>query len=219
MYRLPLPVFFLLATMAASPAVAQNAPPICGSFPGDTQSYACTCEAGFYAGTIWGTNTYSTDSNICAAAQHAGAITADGGGVLAVAAPGQETYPGTLQNGITSQTWGKLDRSFMFVNPNLVIGAADSGGACTTLASGQDRITCSCAAGGSTVGGVWGSGPYTADSNICAAARHAGVIGPDGGTVTALRGPGVPAYHGNLANGVTSSDWESFNSSLIFDRN
>ena len=113
----------------------------------------------------------------------------------------------------------------MFVNPNLVFGAAATGSdaeateECTALASGQDSLTCSCAAGSAALGGVWGSGPYTADSNICAAAQHAGVIGPDGGTVTALRGPGVPNYSASQANGISSSAWENYDSSLIFDRN
>ena len=217
------PILFFAAFLWSGAAVAQTPLPACGTFPNGAESYACTCEAGFPVSSVWGSGIYSTDSNICAAAQHAGAISEDGGKVLAVAAPGQENYVSSTQNGITSQQWGKLDRSFMFVNPNLVVGTAASGAgsleACTTLANGQDRVTCSCAAGSGTSGGVWGSGPYTADSNICAAATQAGVIGGSGGIVTALRGPGVPVYRGSVANGVTSSDWESFSSSLIFDLN
>ncbi len=222
---LPRPLAFIVLTVLLGPstAFAQANLPSCGTFPSDADSYACTCEAGFIEGGVWGTNIYSTDSNICAAAQHAGAITAAGGVVKAVRAAGQETYPATTQNGITSQQWGKLDSSFMFVNPNLVLNTAASGDApveaCTALAAGQNSVTCSCAAGSGQVGGVWGSGPYTADSNICPAAQHAGIIGADGGVVTALRGPGVPAYRSSTANGVTSFDWEVFDSSLIFDRN
>lgn len=218
--------FALLSSVAmlwSGVASAQDALPACGTYPSGAASYACTCQSGFFAGGVWGTNIYSTDSNVCAAAQHAGAITAAGGNVLAVAAPGQAEYAATTQNGIASQHWGKLDSSFMFVNPQMLLGATGTkeapAEACTALAIGEERTTCSCAAGSGAMGGVWGSGPYTADSTICAAAKHAGVIGANGGVVTAIRGPGVPVYRGSVANGVTSLDWESFDSSLMFDQN
>ncbi len=217
-------VLISIPFFAASAAFAQEAAlPACSSFPNGAESYACTCESGFIAGSIWGTGIYTTDSSICTAAQHVGAITPAGGKVQAVSAGAQEGFKSSTQNGITSQEWGAFDRSFMFVNPNLVLGvAANSDGpleACSALAPGQDRVSCSCAAGSASLGGVWGSGPYTADSNICAAAQHAGVIGPDGGTVTALRGPGVPNYSASQANGISSSPWENYDSSLMFDRN
>jgi hypothetical protein len=40
---------------------------------------------------------------------------------------------------------------------------------------------------GSEQGPVGGSNPWTSDSNLCVAARHAGVIGPSGGTIPAAR--------------------------------
>ncbi len=224
-HQKPVIIATLAASLWAGAALAQEDLPTCGSFPAGAESYACTCNPGFAVGGVWGTHIYTTDSNICAAAQHAGAITADGGAVQVVAAPGQADYPGSTQNGITSQHWSAFDKSFMFVNPNAWFGAADTRpegdvAACTSLVqSGEDRVTCACAKVSTRSGGVWGSGPYTADSDICAAAQHAGVIGLDGGVVTALRGPSVPAYKGSAANGVTSSDWQSFDSSLFFDLN
>ena len=215
----------LVVSLWADTVMAQNTLPTCGSFPPGAESYTCTCKAGFVVGGVWGTHIYTTDSSICAAAQHAGAITADGGVVKAVAAPGQADYPASTQNGVTSQHWGAFDQSFMFVAPGAGFAATTPKplaevAACTTLVqSGEDRVTCSCAKASTRSGGVWGSGPYTADSDICAAAQHAGVISPNGGTVTALRGPSVPTYHGSTANGVTSSDWQSFDSSLFFDHN
>ncbi len=218
-----IPAVLTTALFGAGAALAGDDLATCATFPDGAESYACTCEEGFVEGGVWGTGVYTTDSNICAAAQHAGAITSAGGRVKLVAAAGQETYPGSSQNGITSQQWGAFDRSFMFVNPGLVVGAAAEGEAapeaCSVLPGGQASVTCSCAAGSGLSGGLWGSGPYTADSSICAAAQHAGVIGADGGIVTALRGPGVAAYRGSSANGVTSFDWEGFDSSLIIDRN
>ncbi|MEM7188387.1 MAG: LCCL domain-containing protein, partial [Pseudomonadota bacterium] len=39
--------------------------------------------------------------------------------------------------------------------------------------------------GGPTSGSVWGTAIYTIDSNLCHAARHAGLIGDDGGEIWA----------------------------------
>ncbi len=220
-----LPPIAIVSTLVWAGAVWPQATlPSCGPFPAGADSLVCECEAGFTPGGVWGTNIYTVDSDICAAAQQAGAITAQGGRVKAVATVGQEEYIASTKNGITSQRWGKWDRSIMFVNPDLVIGVAANGNtppeACTALSVGSDRVTCSCSASAATTaGGVWGSDPFTADSNICSAARFAGIIGANGGTVTALRGPGVPNYRGSTANGVTSFDWQNFDSSLIFDRN
>ena len=63
--------------------------------------------------------------------------------------------------------------------------------------------------GGCRVGQVWGTGPiYTADSHICTAARHLGVIPPTGGgTFRVSVRPGQPAYAGNERNGVTTIAW------------
>ena len=77
--------------------------------------------------------------------------------------------------------------------------------------------SCTCAAGRS--GSVWGAGPYTADSDVCAAARHAGVIGADGGPVTALAVPGLSAYSASSANGITTGSWGGYDRSMVFDRN
>jgi LCCL domain len=60
-------------------------------------------------------------------------------------------------------------------------------------------------------GQVWGSGPYTRDSVIGAAAVHAGLLKP--GKSAVLRLTVVPArksYPGTTRNGVTSSDYAEF---------
>ena len=60
-----------------------------------------------------------------------------------------------------------------------------------------------------TIGGpIWGSNPYTDDSNLAAAAVHAGLIAPG---ETAIIQPylvdNYPSYPGSTANGITTSDW------------
>ncbi len=54
---------------------------------------------------------------------------------------------------------------------------------------------------------VWGSGPYTTDSGVCAAARHAGVVGPDGGMFRIDQGADLTGYVGSTARGVTTLNW------------
>jgi hypothetical protein len=60
-------------------------------------------------------------------------------------------------------------------------------------------------------GQVWGSGPYTRDSVMGAAAVHAGLLKP--GETDVLRlvvMPALPAYKGTVKNGVTTSDYGDF---------
>ena len=45
--------------------------------------------------------------------------------------------------------------------------------ACGTV--GTEAFSCSCALT-APEGGVWGTGPYTSDSNVCTAALHAGLL-------------------------------------------
>ncbi len=89
---------------------------------------------------------------------------------------------------------------------------------CGSFPGGDEAYLCQCAAG-SASGSVWGSGPYTSDSSICAAATHAGVIDESGGPVSTISVMGLDVYIGTEANGVTTSDWGAYGSSFIFDAN
>ena len=65
------------------------------------------------SGTLWGTDVYTHDSSICAAAVHAGAITLDDGGLVTITyLPGQESYEGSERNGITTLDYGVWGGSF-----------------------------------------------------------------------------------------------------------
>ena len=199
----------LLAGLALLPAVAA-AQTACGAYPSGQASVTCTC-TGAEEGSVWGSGPYTADSNICAAARHAGMIGAKGGIVTAIAAAGAETYTGTAANGVTSRDWGSYGASFSFG------GAIPAGDPCTRMPADIERYACTCT--GAENGSVWGSGPYTADSDICAAARHAGVIGSGGGLVTALRVQGLASYAGSDLAGVATRDWGSYDTSIIFDLN
>jgi hypothetical protein len=66
--------------------------------------------------TVWGTNTYTDDSSVCAAAVHAGLITPkDGGKVTIEMRDGQASYKGSTRNKIKSNSYGGWGGSFIVV--------------------------------------------------------------------------------------------------------
>ncbi|HKP36975.1 MAG TPA: LCCL domain-containing protein [Pyrinomonadaceae bacterium] len=77
-------------------------------------------------------------------------------------------------------------------------------------------FTLSCSPGGAA-GSVWGSDIYTADSSICTAAVHSGLINfQQGGTVTIELRPSRPIFGCSERNGVTSSPYGFYGSSFVF---
>ena len=179
------------------------------------QTVVCSCAPDSMSGSVWGTDIYTTDSSVCAAALHAGAVAQEGGVVVLTGVPGQSKYAGTARNGITTRDWGSYGSSFTVATAV----AARAVEACDTLRADQDRLTCGCPAGSGLDGSVWGYSPYTADSDICTAARHTGIIDDAGGVVTVMRVPGLESYAGGMSNGVTSSFWGRYGSSIVFDWN
>ena len=77
-------------------------------------------------------------------------------------------------------------------------------------------ITCRCTADAAEYGTVWGSGPYTSDSSLCRAAKHAGRWREDGDRVTVYLRPGQARYEGSEENGVKSEDYGTWESSFSF---
>lgn len=76
-------------------------------------SSVVSCPPGGRARSVWGTDTYSSDSSICTAAVHAGLITFDAGGVVEVAGVGGlGHYEPSRRNGVRSQSWGSWGASF-----------------------------------------------------------------------------------------------------------
>jgi hypothetical protein len=65
---------------------------------------------------------------------------------------------------------------------------------------------------------VWGTNPYTADSCVCAAARHAGVVGANGGTFRVARAAGHSSYAGSREHGVTSYPYGTYELSITISR-
>jgi hypothetical protein len=64
---------------------------------------------------------------------------------------------------------------------------------------------------------VWGHGIYTADSSVCTAAVHAGLITLErGGRVTIERRPGQAVYGSTLRNGVKTVAYKAWHTSFVF---
>lgn len=83
---------------------------------GKEQQLSCTCPSGFsLSGSVWGSDTYTDDSDICKAALHAGAIGRSGGRVTVELAPGLSSYGGSPRNGVESGDYGSWGGSYRFV--------------------------------------------------------------------------------------------------------
>lgn len=65
---------------------------------------------------VWGTNLYTDDSTVCAAAVHAGLININRGGKVTIEIrPGAASYQGTTRNGVNTRNYGPSKGSFVFV--------------------------------------------------------------------------------------------------------
>jgi hypothetical protein len=80
-------------------------------------AFTVSCPAGCMQGEVWGTETYTTDSNVCLAAAHAGALKiASGGKVRVKMVKSLPNYTGSEKNGIKSADWATSwgDTAFTF---------------------------------------------------------------------------------------------------------
>ncbi|XP_075472671.1 cysteine-rich secretory protein LCCL domain-containing 2-like isoform X2 [Ascaphus truei] len=69
------------------------------------------CTRNYY---VWGTDIYTSDSEMCPAAIHAGKLTVSGGYVAVTKWPGLERYVGSLRNGINTLNTMAWTDSFIF---------------------------------------------------------------------------------------------------------
>jgi len=222
----------LLAAATVVPALAQVSLPVVNVTPrdlsectvatslrGTSDVATCNCQEGSLSGSAWGTDIYTDDSAICAAARHKGVIGTGGGRVNIQAMPGQASYKGSSRNGVNTSDYGSWAGSFRFVSLGSL--AVTEGGTCDSVATWRGRasaLACSCPANFSMTRSVWGSDTYTDDSYICKAALHAGVIGRSGGRVTVELLGGQQSYKGSSRNGVATSDYGSWGGSYRFIR-
>lgn len=78
--------------------------------PGQTYYFRVT---GVTEGQIWGTDVYTRDSTIGAAAVHMGLLEPGKSAVLRLTCvPAQDAYPGTTRNGVTTSDYGQYPHAW-----------------------------------------------------------------------------------------------------------
>lgn len=166
--------------------------------------------------SIWGTDIYTDDSHLDAAAVHAGVLTIGETGVVKVnILAGQSSYSGTTRNGVTSSNWGSYSRSYEVLAPTA--GDANSPGETSSnplsdpgdlqgLGSNGDFFFIETT--GANSASIWGTGIYTTDSVLAAAAVHSGAlaIGETGVVQVQVLGAQT-SFAASTQNGVTSTGW------------
>ncbi len=95
--------------------------------------------------------------------------------------------------------------------------AQGSSNDCPFSIGGANARECYCSAQAATQGSVWGTDVYTADSGMCRAAVHAGVIDGQGGVIRVRAAPGQSSYPASTRNGVASSRWTAYDRSFTFE--
>jgi len=195
--------------------------------------FSLTLPAGGDARSIWGTGVYTDDSSIGTAAVHMGLINfAQGGKVVIETRDGMDRYEGSLQNGVSSYSYGAWDASFVFIDAKGTVVMPKQASMTTTEIPAADwrttaaqwevkpgaRYSLVLPPGGSA-GPIWGTDIYTNDSSIGTAAVHAGLITfNSGGKVTLELVEGKPSYEGSTRNGVTSSSYGNWGGNFRFVR-
>ncbi|MCF7972039.1 MAG: hypothetical protein K9L22_12845 [Methylococcaceae bacterium] len=158
-------------------------------------------------GAIWGSGTYTDDSDVAVAAVHSGLLAPGEKGVIKVVIKsGQNDYQGSLLNGITSNNYGAWSGSYSVMaddgGDNPVLPDPGNLNAFRAVPGGvyQFNVT------GNTDGGLWGSNVYTDDSVLAKAAVHAGVLANgQTGVVRVVIVPEQENYMSSQYNAIASS--------------
>lgn len=230
MKRLMLASLFLCMFLAAiSSQMLQNVNAIPGIQPGSI--LVLTLQANAAGGSVWGTDVYTSDSSLAAAAVHAGVLPNGANGTVVVEVlPGMGSYSGSSRNGVYSQNWGGYGLGFRFVSSRGQVAQPSSGGSApasrppvvfalndsgvltrTAIAPGTVLYL---SLTGSSSGSIWGSDVYTIDSSPAMAAVHAGLLAPgQRGVIQVTVLPGRSSYAGTSRNGVSTSPYGAYGAS------
>ena len=73
-----------------------------------------TCPGSCALHRVWGTDVYTDDSSICAAAQHAGLVAGRRTAVTIRVREGRDVYVGSSRHGVESNAWARWGGSFSF---------------------------------------------------------------------------------------------------------
>ncbi|UPY38051.1 LCCL domain-containing protein [Sediminicoccus sp. KRV36] len=218
-----MPILLLLALLLLPvlPPAAARAADLC---PRDAmglrvgESLTCTCipAAVLDAGSVAGSDVYTGDSRICRAALHAGAVTRAGGVVTLRVIAGVTRHPGASRHGVRTADFGPWRQSFTF-EEETVAGPRLCPDTMAAYAGSAERLSCICPGSAALrAAAIWGSNPYTADSALCRAALHAGMIPITGGTLSVAMVPGDASYAASLRNGVQTREFGPFRGGFTF---
>lgn len=186
------------------------------------EALLCACPDTGRDKFIRGSGPYAGHSDICTAARHAGVIDGAGGTLAVLGREVQRTYEPSEANGISAKRWGFYGSSFDVTLAQSTAAAQQPAApllACQSFSAEAAPYDCACPEGSNKGNSVWGSGPFTADSGICSAAVLRGVVDEAGGLLNVLRVRGLESYSAASRNGVITSKWGPFDTSIIFDFN
>lgn len=181
---------------------------------------------GVASGDVWGSDIYTDDSTVGAAAVHAGLVSVgDLAFVKVTLLPGRARYEGTARNGVTSQAYEQWDGSFRLEPAappwTVQLPGGEDASRLVQLSAMRGRTGTSFVVQvvGAASGSVWGSGTYTDDSSIAAAAVHAGLLKPgEAGLIRVTTSAGQVAYVASDQNGIKSQAYGPFEGSFRLER-
>lgn len=171
---------------------------------------------GATSGNVWGSDIYTSDSNVAKAAVHAGIVAVGESKVVYVKMLGKQTsYASTTRNGITTTAYGEYANSFSFVNEDEINKPYENVIALPAEYTIGNLYTFNIK--GANTGSVWGSDIYTADSNIAKSAVHKGIVSiGQTKSVTIRVLDGQSSYEGTTRNGITTTAYTAYSKSYEF---
>jgi hypothetical protein len=103
----------LIRSLSVPPGTVQPDPGMVYNFRNKQGQPLYFRVTGSTAGSVWGTDVYTDDSTLAAAAVHAGVLQNGQTGIVQVTLlPGRGSYAGSTRNGVTSSDWGEYSGSF-----------------------------------------------------------------------------------------------------------
>jgi hypothetical protein len=186
------------------------------------ERFTASCPSYGTLRSVWGTDIYTDDSGVCAAAVHVGVISLAGGGLVTFEIrPGEAAYTGSTRNRVTSSSYPAWSGSFVIVTATPTYPGIGDGGSGWTANAAQFRnwpgaiFEYDCPPNG-TADTVWGTNIYTDDSSVCTAAVHGGLITlKKGGKVKIQMREGLTAYRSSTRNGIKTQPYPAWPASFI----
>jgi len=200
----------------ATEGVSMIDPGTLADFAGQFGTRARFRVTGATGGFVYGSDPYTLDSRLATVAVHAGALKVGQSGIIEVEIiESPPAFTGSTANGVTTSPYGPWNQGAFHIK-GVTIEKGQGDGRPLLLPepgnlnpfAGQVGTKLAVRVTGGVGGLVYGSGPYSVDSNLAAAAVHAGVlkVGQTGVVeVEIIASP--PDFAGATAHGVTSLPW------------